>query len=289
MAPSSKIICDSVSESGHRLTTMEVTFHRYVLSEMNTHRVFSRSSASSRAIPVVKQIRKIVDDPAWPLSWPAEQKGMQGGDELSEESLNSVKEDWEIARDDMVTIAGRLVREGLHKSVINRLLEPFLYHTAIVSATCWENFFIQRCSPLAQPELRACAELMKDEYWKSTPKLIKEGEWHLPYIQEDELNVIDDIDLIKISSARCARVSYLTQDGIRDVSEDLALYHRLVSADPSHYAPFEHVSSPDLDNVHTVNPKSTSLHLTLPKYGNFIGWKQYRIQVENFQQYQSFS
>lgn len=288
MAPCAKIIADSMNESGHRLTTMQVTFHRFVLAELNTHRTLSRSSASSRAIPVVKQLRRVQEDLAWPLSWPAEQKGMQGGESLSPETIEEIKHNWEIARDDMVEIASRCVRDGLHKSVVNRLLEPFMYHTAIISATAFENFFNQRCSPLAQPELRAAAELMQHAYWNSIPKLLCVGEWHLPYIQEDEMSEDQD-KLIKVSVARCARVSYLTQDGVRDMSEDLALYERLVNADPPHYSPAEMVATPDLDNVHTVNPASTKLHLILPKYGNYVGWKQHRIEIEDKQGYQSFS
>jgi hypothetical protein len=59
--------------------------HRFVLAEMNTHRAFSRNSASSRAIPVQKIIDRVTNDPAWPVVWPKEQAGMQGGEEHDEE------------------------------------------------------------------------------------------------------------------------------------------------------------------------------------------------------------
>ena len=53
---SAEIIADTYCEfTDERVTTMEVTMHRFVLAEFNTHRVFSRNSASSRAIPVRKQ------------------------------------------------------------------------------------------------------------------------------------------------------------------------------------------------------------------------------------------
>ena len=66
MQTSARVVADSVHVV-HRVTTMEVTFHRTVLAEFNTHRMFSRNSASSRAIPVEKMLMRAVANPAWPL------------------------------------------------------------------------------------------------------------------------------------------------------------------------------------------------------------------------------
>ena len=49
---SAKVIADSVSPKGIRLVTIECQFPRFILAQVNTHRVFSRNSASSRAIPI---------------------------------------------------------------------------------------------------------------------------------------------------------------------------------------------------------------------------------------------
>jgi len=245
---------------------MEVTFHRFVLAEFNTHRMFSRNSASSRAIPAHKLIERAQTDPAYPLVWPAEQKGMQGGEDLSMGAEGEVRYLWERQLAHAVYTAKELVRLGLHKSVVNRILEPFLWHTVIVTSTEWENFFRQRCSPLAQPEIRAAAELMEQEYRASTPKMVQFGRWHTPLIQADEWGWTDE-KLCMVSAARCARVSHLTHEGVRDPAEDLSLFHRLVSADPGHWSPLEHVATPVDD------------HKYLQK-GNLRGWAQLRHQFE---------
>lgn len=290
--PSAKIIADSISEDGQRLTTFQVTFHRFVLAEFNTHCVLSRNSASSRARPVTRTLTEVLETPAYPLSWPAEQKGMQGGEELSGEVLDACKQAWTNASEYAAHNAQWLLERGLHKSVVNRLLEPFMMHTAVVTATAWQNFFVQRCSPLAQPEIKACAELMRSVYYTQDPHKRKIGEWHLPYIQVGEFDTIPIEDLAKISAARCARVSYLTQEGKRDPQEDLNLFERLTTASPMHASPLEHVARVEPSNVHEVDVKTTGgeVHtLTLPRYGKLLGWHSLRYDVECSQEYQSFA
>lgn len=263
--PCARTIADSVSPLGIRLTTLEVSLHRFVLPEFNTHRALSRNSASSRAIPVHRMMEKVADHPAVPLVFAAEQKGMQGGQEISDP--HKAREIWLAARDDAVTAADRLLDLGVHKSVVNRLLEPFLPHTVIVSGTDWTGFWEQRCSPLAQPEIRAAAECMQIAYEASTPAEVDFDQWHMPYI--------DDYDLAeypyacrRISVARCARVSYLTHDGYRDPQADLDLFNRLVTAEPPHASPLEHVATPLREGE------------TAP--GNFTGWRQLRHLVLGF-------
>jgi hypothetical protein len=70
-----KILADSFSQAGDRLTTFEITFPRIVLAEFNTHRVISRNSASSRAIPVTTMLRMLDADPSSRAHW-KNQKGM---------------------------------------------------------------------------------------------------------------------------------------------------------------------------------------------------------------------
>lgn len=294
MTPYAKIISDSVSHSGHRLTTFEVCFHRFVLSEFNTHRVLSKNSASSRAIPVHKTIERVEKTPAIPVSWPAEQKGMQGGEELDAGGQLAAQNVWLRARTSAVADAQALVRTGVHKSVVNRLLEPFSMHTVVVTGTAWANFFALRANPMAQPEIRVAAEEMLKVYEANTPTLLGEGQWHLPYIQGEEYSQHDIKTLVQISAARCARVSYLTQAGVRDPQEDLNLYKRLTEANPMHASPLEHVARPAPDNLHVVEIEGMfvtdpRLKVTLPKYGNLIGWHQHRFDVEAAKQYQAYA
>lgn len=266
--PSARVLLDSISDDEFRLTTMEVTCHRFVLAEFNTHRKFSRNSASSRAIPLHKQIEKVKNDPAIPLVWASEQKGMSGGEPLDDDQAARAEAMWLSARDSAAFRAQEMSYLGVHKSLCNRLLEPFMWHTIIVSSTEWENFFVQRCSSLAQPEIRVAAEEMRDALNASTPKLTLD--WHMPLIREADwgdvsrlfnVSLREDIVPImtKISAARCARVSYLTHEGVRDVEQDVDRYNRLVAAQPPHASPLEHVATPGFN-----------------KPGNFDGWQQLR-------------
>jgi hypothetical protein len=267
MAYSAKIIADSISEFGDRLTTMEITFPRMVLAEFNTHRMFSRNSASSRAIPVEKQLERIMNDPFIPSYWGKNQSGMQANEELDEESQLRARDAWIMARDEAFIQAKKMMSLGVHKQITNRILEPFMWHTVIVTATEWSNFFALRAHEDAQPEIRTIAETMKALYAVSEPVKREVGDWHLPYIQDEERDGIWEHSILacKVSAARCARVSYLTHDGVRDLKADLALYERLVSG--GHMSPLEHVAVPQ-------EPGITS-------GSNFRGWLQFRKTIIN--------
>jgi thymidylate synthase ThyX len=303
MAYEAKVLKDSATERGERLTTLEVVFPRFVLAEFNTHRMLSRNSASSRAIPVEKQLTKILDDPFIPAYWGANRPGMQASEELSEEERQVAEALWlrqrdyavlgasaliggaETLKDDTLKdrihtldeqyaydLAQRALATPLHKQLANRVLEPYMWHTAIVSATDWENFFALRAHPDAQPEIRITAENMRDAIDDSQPQAVNEGEFHLPLIQEDELDM-PLAELVKISVGRCARVSYLTHEGVRDPQKDIQLYERLATS--GHMSPMEHVATPMSAEEYVTNPYS----------GNFHGWLQHRktiLHEDNF-------
>ncbi len=258
MAYACKILLDSLAPCGARLTTFEITFPRIVLAELNTHRLLSRNSASSRAVPVEKRIAMVRADPFVPDAFGSNQKGMQAAAALVGVDGADARAAWMLGAEDACKWARRLASIGVHKQLANRLLEPFLWHTAVVSATEWDNFFAQRCHPDAQPELRQIAEMMRGAMRANVPTPVRAGRWHLPYV---DLTDADGFDWRRISVARCARVSYLTQDGRRDPSEDLSLFERLLTARPMHASPFEHVAMALERQEHS---------------GNFIGWRQYR-------------
>ena len=259
--PNATVIADSVSPQDVRLTTIEVTLHRFVLAELNTHRVFSRNSASSRAIPVSKQVARVVEDPALPVEFGANQRGMQAGAPLRGAEEEAALAAWLQARDHAVAAVERLDELGVHKQVTNRLLEPFMWHTVIITATEWDGFWEQRCSPLAQPEIRVAAEAMRAAFDGSTPTAVPHGAWHTPYLREEDGD-LDAETARQVAAARCARVSYLTHDGRRDIDKDLELYERLVTARPPHWSPLEHVATP-------AEPGTTPP-------GNLRGWAQLR-------------
>lgn len=232
---------DSITEYSERLTTVVLTLPRIVLAELNTHRVFSRSSASSRAIPVEKMIARVKEDPFYPVYWGKNQKGMQADVELSEDEIASCREIWLEAAGDAIKHAQRLLERGVHKQITNRLLEPFLWHTVIVTSTEWSNWDHLRVDREAQPEIRVAAEAVLQHRNQSRSKLLNSAEWHLPFTtSEDPLEYIDPI--VKISVGRSARVSYLNHDGKRDVADDVALSGRVLKS--GHMAPWEHVARP---------------------------------------------
>ena len=261
MDGSAKVLADSISPRGKRLTTLEVTFPRYVLAEFNTHRTFSRNSASSRAIPVKKQLDRILNDPFIGDHWGSNQPGMQAGAELNGEAREKAIEIWREAGRAAVRAAEQLAELGVHKQRTNRLLEPFMWHTVIVTATEWNNFFALRAHKDAQPEIRDAACAMRNAMDTSVPNSIDYGEWHTPLILPDEDYPLED--KIKISVGRCARVSYLTHDGVRDPTKDIELYERLVEG--GHMSPLEHVARPRED-----------FELQL---GNLADWHQHRADV----------
>lgn len=224
MSFAAKVLADSVSPAGVRLTTLEVVIPRIVLAEYNTHRVFSRSSASSRAIPVEKRIASVRDNPFIPSSFGRNQRGMQAGEALTGQEAHDAEYAWLSAARAACHWAGELAKAGVHKQYANRLLEPFLWHTVICTSTEWSNFWGLRISPLAQPEIAEPARLMKLAMDESTPAPVDVGQWHLPLMPDlEELRKTFTVErLCQISAARCARVSYLTHDGKRDPTADIS-------------------------------------------------------------------
>lgn len=275
-----KIVADSVGPNGIRLTTFVLTYPRFIHSEFMTHRVISRNASSSRAIPVKKQIQMVIDNPAIPLAFTKNQKGMQGGEALDGDAHMRAYTAWMDARDAAVCHAQMLADLDVHKQYSNRVLEPFSHITVVASATDWANFFALRCHEMAQPEIHALADAMYDEYSKNTPKNLLEGQWHLPFVSESDVEVThSDSDglvgeelrilLIKRSVARCARVSYLNHEGKNPtLQEDLQLYERLLGGSPIHASPAEHQAQA------TNNPQFVFS-------GNLRGFIQYRKTLKN--------
>lgn len=305
------IIADSVSPQGKQLTTFKLRYPKFIRGEFMTHRVVSRNASSSRAIPVAKLIAEVRDDAtrAGPVYWGAEQKGMASGEELSDEPfaisgisvmaspLAAAKNAWSSAALSAADHAEAMVRIGVHKSIVNRLLEPFSHINVVATATEWENFFGLRLDRAAQPEMRALAVAMFEARKASTPKLLKPGEWHLPFVDDETFAVIrgerwsaflpgvsvrGDIAIaIKVSVARCARVSYESfETGRRStVGEDLALYERLVGAQPLHASPAEHQATPD--EARSPDKHDRRIWAKRHEHGNFVGWRQYRKTLPN--------
>ncbi len=285
MTIDAKVILHSQNQDGVELVTMELRYPRFIHSEFMTYRLFSRNAASSRAIPAAKYREAVKADPVLPVWWGKNQAGMQAREELStepgkkERGVVYLKDQPPSPRDQarrlwLHALTRALISHeemealGLHKQIANRILEPWAHITVIATAnrSAYEHLFFERCHEDAQPEFQALAHLMRSALLSSTPQVLRPGEWHLPYIQPDETTRDNTADVLRrVSVARCARVSYLTHDGQRDMSEDLALFERLVpkltERRPGHWSPLEHVAE--------------AMSGTQPS-GNFIGFRQYR-------------
>lgn len=276
MIYTAEIIKDSVSPAGVRLTTMQLTYPRFIHAEFMTHRVFSRNASSSRAIPVKKLLEMVRAQPAMFVEWGANKPGMQAAEVLPPEIEMQAKATWVDAMEAVAGYADKMLSldPAPHKQIVNRMLEPWVHISVIVTATEWSNFFKLRLDAAAQPEIQLLAQRMKEAMDGSTPEPLKHGDWHLPYIlQEDVEDVTRErpklvtASLCRISAARCARVSYLTHDGKRPTIEaDLKLAHQLISM--YHDSPLEHIATPSYSKVSPLN-------------GNLRGWDQYRKLIEN--------
>lgn len=264
-----KMIADSYFyDITNRICTLQLKYPRFIHSEFMTHRVFSRSASSSRAIPINKIIAQVWNDPAMPVHWGENVSGMQAKSELSGWKLSAAKFIWRVSAKFACIFAYLFNKIGLHKQIGNRILEPWQYINVIVTSTEWENFFNLRIHPDAQPEIQQLAKEIYRVMQESIPVEIEHGEWHLPYINQDELLIWEQEDLLKASTARCARVSYSNHDGSKpNLQNDIKLHDRLVGSVPIHASPAEHQATPG-------DPEFW--------YRNFRGWIQYRDRVELF-------
>lgn len=258
-----KIIADSVW-AGKRLITLQLRFPRFIHPELLTHRVFSRSASSSRAVPIQKTIDQVMQEPAHPIHFGLNQAGMVAEKEADEAVQDCAMKLWLKARDEAVKVAAQLAQLGIHKQVVNRILEPFQLIDVVVTATDWDNFFKLRLASDAQPEMQELAKQMKKAIDESTPE---QTFLHVPYVtSEERVQITQEYGdkatqvLQRISAARCARVSYKNHDQSDPVIEkDLELADRLWKA--QHLSPFECTA-----RIQMVNAR----------YANFTGWQSYR-------------
>jgi hypothetical protein len=292
---SAKVIADSVCPQGIRMTTMEIEYPRFILAELNTHRMLSKNSASSRAIPVKAMHDFIRDNPATPVSWGRNQPGMKAKEELTgPESKNAIFI-WNQAKEDALHWADALAHKlAVHKQIANRITEPWMTMKTVISGTEWANFFHLRNHADAQPEIKALAEAMTVAYTTHLPVELKPGEWHLPYITiatyvptgelqyfDENFNRLDLEDAKIISASCCAQVSYRKNDPGFDKA--FKIYDQLINSDPAHASPVEHQATPmNIESMCRFEPETWEPGVTHVSAnsdlwsGNLRGWIQHR-------------
>lgn len=301
-----QIIADSIDERGNRITSFILTYPRFIHAELMTHRMFSRNSASSRAIPFEKMLKMVNDDCFIPIAWQRDHKGMQGTEYINPHTDPNCSpiSDWLEARDHAMNTAEEMNADGVTKQLVNRLLEPFMWHTVLVTATEFSNFFDLRCPKYktqglaidtckskkdwlhymqyssalpssqypntlidwlkinesqAEIHMQALAEAVWDSYNESTPTKLLSGQWHIPFGNQMDEEAIESIVLnsqskmigtanpewiqaakLKVSIARCARLSYMTFENEINYEKDIILHDQLLKS--KHSSPFEHVA-----------------------------------------------
>lgn len=283
MTYAAKILADSIDNRGQaRLTSMEITFPRFILAEFNTHRVFSRNSASSRAIPVKRRIAQVWRTPFVPEAFGVNKSGMQASATHDGWVATATRWLWLLAARFCCVVAWLMMKLNIHKQHANRVIELWAWHTVVVTSTEWQNFFSLRTYKAAQPEMQIIAKLMQEVYDASEPRVLHpgiSGLWHLPYVTDEEWAALEQIrdarawsslldTYVRCSVVRCAAVSYERQDALRPIHEVHERHDGLAAA--GHWSPFEHQAY--------VTDRSREL----PRPGNFRPpWTQYRKTFQN--------
>lgn len=309
MPTNASLLLHSANERGNELLTYVCRYPKFIHGEAKTHRVIrisdegnlvelgheigfmddrclSRSASSSRAVPISKYLEEVRSDElrATPSFSVIAGKGMQGGRSATEAEQAHLRSLWRDAALKAADTAEQMATHGGAKQDVNRILEPYIHINVIVSATEWQNFFGLRLRKDAQPEMRDLAVKMWGLKKKSKPKLLRPGEFHLPFVEEEDWAMVDresrgmgysgqphevNFLLKKVSAARCARVSYWSfETGRRsNLQEDLRRFDLLVGSTPIHASPVEHQATPDVWSGKWECPH---------EHGNFIGFRQFR-------------
>lgn len=291
-----KILKDSINASGKRITTFEIEYPRFILAELNTHRMLSKNSASSRAIPTKTMREHIKTHPAMPVHWGQNQSGMQAEHELLEKDRGIAY--WHAAKDSALYYNEAMERLGLHKQIANRVTEPWMTMKTVITGTEWANFFYLRDHEDAQPEIATLAKCMRHALEESEPQLLYPEEWHVPYVPTrrnsytdrleyfiSEDTIVDAELAIKVSASCCAQVSYRKTDD--SIGKALRIYEQLINSKPAHASPVEHQATP-IDDKYYEDPATYAWPNGVShqdKYGylwsgNFCDWIQYRKTIQ---------
>lgn len=358
---SATIVAHSINEQGDELISVLTTFPRIILAEVNTHRMLSKNTSSSRAIPFNKMVESVQNDPFVPIAWQKDHKGMQGTEYLVDRKHENAVYEWLKSRDFAVKQANIMNSDGVTKQLCNRLLEPFMWTTMLItgSKSGWENFFNLRCpsytfhtdeseedfvfrskkdvitkfgesewvedgfdKPLkdftsldwlkvnygqAEIHMMALAECIWDAYNESTPKQLKVGDWHIPFVDKMDFMKLGEASAgyytnggklltpstsaVAVSVAMAARTSYTVvgEEKAIDYEALIGLHDRLLAQDPPHSSPLEHCARA-MSEIEYTGSKKTG-YSTIKKgqddgkgYGwcnNFKGFIPYRYMVDN--------
>ncbi len=275
-----RVVLSSVSPDGKELWTLETKSPKFLDAEIEKHRMISTNSSSSRAVPYKK-----LDFLYVPPDVRQKQGGMQGKEPVSQGTHNKFR----TAVFDIYNYTHLQLSEFdsiIHKQHLNRYVEPWVMQKKVWTATEWDNFFTLRLAEGADPNIRILAKCMRDAMIQVTPKLLQPGEWHLPYVYDEELEHYDLDDLRKISAGRCARVSY---DNIHSEKPPQVLADQLLAE--SHNTPFEMQATPMQHGIYGYPDwqdycEKGVTHMDRESQlwsGNLMGWVQNRQLIKQME------
>lgn len=246
---SAKVIADSLIDT-NRVTSILVRYPRCILAEMNTHTIISKNTSSSRAIPYSREGKRqewqpmtmremVMENPYVPIYFGYNKPGMQPGDEMTPEQRKACQDKILLGRDKMVELADQLWAIGMHKGDVNRYIEPWAWTEQLLTSTQWTNFFHLRTSHMAHPAMQRIAKMMYLKYLESKPVTLDRSSWHLPFIDDEDREKFSIEDLLELSVARCARLSYYSfTSGKKESKKDFELFEMLQRE--GHWSPFGH-------------------------------------------------
>lgn len=313
-----KVLADSISEKGDRITSFELEYPRFLHCELMTHRVLSKNSSSSRAIPIGSMIEYTTKNMAMPVFWGKKKKGMQATEEIDPYLAKSL---WVNSFQNAVQSLLKMDEVLLHKQIANRIIEPYQMMKVVLTGTDFDNFFNLRFHKDTLPEFVMLVHKMYEAATESSPKKLRAGEWHLPYVEISQAEDPEDTyyfyyekdtsgtetdgymyevrlsleDAKKWSTSHCASVSYRTEQLSR--SKVMSIFDMLVKADVVHSSPLEHQATPIrlskwsmdgrldinlIDDVETWEEGITHLKRSGELCsGNLTGYIQHRHLIKN--------
>ena len=344
------IVGHSLSPQSAETITVLATFPRIILSEINTHRMLSKNTSSSRAIPFLKMVEAIQNNPFTPIAWQKYHPGMQGSEYLDEtvkydlisfmdilnDTLSNTEDEkerarlgkrieektkiikelltpytllektlpewWLFARDKAVEAASILYVFDVTKQLCNRLLEPFMWTTMLITGSKegWDNFFNLRCGNYdgfkskkeaakeflekgnintstwseldwlhlnkgqAEIHMMALAEKIYDAVNESTPKQLKADQWHIPMISDLESLKLSTDDQIKLSVGRAANTSYTVVGDEKELTLEHAIKIHDKCVELVHSSVFEHCARAMSDEEYKVFIKGKNIGTIAP-------------------------
>jgi thymidylate synthase ThyX len=246
------------ADTGQRIDTLVCSYPRVIHSQLLTHRVFSKNSSSTRAIPLEKAISQILDNPAEYI-WTQNQAGMQGKVIPAKEKkrLEDINGFYKTGMYYAIETARKLAASPLnvHKQNAGRLLEPFQNIKIVLTATEWENWDWLRDDPAAQGEIAELARAISKARAEATPMVLYAGEWHVPFVDRERSPQTGEMyyfikqgqqlsaeEAQLVSMSVCAQTSYRNSD--YSLEKALDMKGKLLDCEKVHASPSEHIATP---------------------------------------------